>query len=363
MPPEQNSYTHEMFVGEDDTLTGTLLHKFYNEFEDASCKAGDTEEYCKVNNYKLENERSKELYEKLVINLKNISNKKLKIDYQDVPDNKLCIYLRYWFYDWLVSENFNDSTINKLINILEEQKDNIYSGFNCEFYKMKLEVVKFIKALYNYFLFYDRTKVQKKKIKDDPIFKSEYCNYIKNSNFVYTTIEASCARSSKISYCNDFNKYIKNFIDFDDELESITCNDDKNRLSYNEMTSLTSSELGTQQMHLNVQSETGGILTIATFQQETNPVHPPKYALPHSAEPGVIDDSTENPNGQQNIIPTVVSLSLFTPFRSLLYPTTQRFKHIGNIINKKIKHILLRKHESHRTQEDDKLYNIAYNSR
>lgn len=175
-----------------------------------------------------------------------ISNNEIKTFKEiTVEKNKLCIYLKYWFFDQIMTKGMDNSQIIQFFDVWNKLKGETCSDCVCQFYKLSLNEIKQIKYLYDYFLFYDRSdEVKEKNVAKDKIFSTEYCSYIKESSFIYSSRVVGCEGNTVNSYCKEFNEYIKNYIKFDDdELSLIQCPGDLSLVETEDIKDVDQSDL------------------------------------------------------------------------------------------------------------------------
>ncbi|KMZ99274.1 hypothetical protein PVNG_02157 [Plasmodium vivax North Korean] len=199
---------------EDDyNIKADILYKFYFEFNNNyNINHNDfpIEDYF---SNLLSTGSARDLFKKFIENIKFLSkkysNKFNKID-KGEQIKKRCIYLKYWFYDEILKKKFNNSDIDKL-NKDWESKKNLFSSneyFSCEFYKLNLEQIKEIKKLYHFLIIYNIYK-------NNDIYPSAYCQYLKELSDIITKNTTSCESHSNDAYCNEYNTYIKPYINED----------------------------------------------------------------------------------------------------------------------------------------------------
>ncbi|SBT73949.1 PIR protein [Plasmodium ovale] len=198
------------YISMDETL-----YKFYSEF-DKHCNSDDDTICFYFIPETIANTSVRELLKKFMRNLKKLSDKNgahfNTIDKEN-NINKRCTYLKYWFYDQIISKNYqiSDEDMDNFFNFLEGLKYVIFDTFPCDFYKIKLKDIKEIKKLYDYFVFYDAYKSQ--NIINYQIYNSAHCHYLKGAPFLYKEKERQCNLPDKTEYCKEFSKHIKNNIE------------------------------------------------------------------------------------------------------------------------------------------------------
>ncbi|KMZ79017.1 hypothetical protein PVIIG_00409 [Plasmodium vivax India VII] len=189
-----------------------LLTKFYLAFN-KNCDANDHEFQCDGDAKKLgDNLDFVMLYKKFIRNIKNISNDSIR--YLNILDNEnnldlRCIYLKYWIYNELEKVYIEKEKIPSFFTTWNSQKRDIFPGktIPCDFDDLKLEEIKEIRKLYDYYMLYDTFK--KSEFINAKYYKTAYCYYLNQFKDIYNNNETSCATYVSKNYCNEFNKYIK----------------------------------------------------------------------------------------------------------------------------------------------------------
>ncbi|SBT56628.1 PIR Superfamily Protein [Plasmodium ovale wallikeri] len=216
-----------MFVEDNESFKETPLFNFYKELDAVDPCEGDSITYCiSGEEFNTENKVIRDLYNKLVTNLKNISNRDRNL-FGDIYYDEIhkCTYLKYWLLDRILRDNMNGSQVIQFFKILEQKKrENNFPNSGCEFFSMKMNEIRDIKLLYDYYIFYDKCEGEESDIINE-IYKSKYCKYIRNAYFVYDQKKLFCADDTLNGHCREFNKYIENFIDVF-EYSSFSCKDE-----------------------------------------------------------------------------------------------------------------------------------------
>ncbi|SBT71957.1 PIR protein [Plasmodium ovale] len=147
-----------------------------------------------------------------LIKLSNFWKDLLKEDFSgdDIAKSKIrhCTYLKYWLYDKLIINGFNEYDVNMISDFLKKNKHGymtaIISGKPCNFYKLSLKNILKIKNLYDYYeLLYDFDM----KHYDDISKDKEYLLYFKNGLDLYKNSKVLCHSGKQSEYCYEFNKY------------------------------------------------------------------------------------------------------------------------------------------------------------
>ncbi|KMZ79015.1 hypothetical protein PVIIG_00407 [Plasmodium vivax India VII] len=156
------------------------------------------------------------LYVKFIRNIKNIKNGNFnKFKYIDNGQNieHSCIYLKYWIYDIISNHVTQDNDISTFFDAWDSKKRSLFPDNNCpcEFYKMKLNDIKYMRKLYTYYMLFDIYK--KNNISGDFDKNGIYCYYLNQFIHMYDKKKDRCSRSNSENVCNEFNKYIKDKVD------------------------------------------------------------------------------------------------------------------------------------------------------
>ncbi|GAW78861.1 variable surface protein [Plasmodium gonderi] len=195
-------------------LKNSILDKLYNTLNNEYTNGDDF--YCDIDIlYKDIDASAINILNKLIGNIKTLLNTggNYFIDKDNAYNvNKGCIYLKYWFYDQILKEDINERDIKSIINLWEELKYVIFNDRNipCEFYNMKLNQIKEMKHLYDYFVFYDPYK--NFSIINNKIYNSSYCNYLKKCIVMYNKMVRDCSNTADSEVCKEFKKYLKKAI-------------------------------------------------------------------------------------------------------------------------------------------------------
>ncbi|SBT83356.1 PIR protein [Plasmodium ovale] len=347
MSEAKSTYTLDKFAEQDDEFKNATLYKVCNKILN-SCSIGHDEIYegdnCSLEQYEgIINPLLKIFIIKLVNNLKRIGNKDKMILLQvDNTKNQVCTYFKYWFLDYILYRDFKDNDIEILFQKLGEKKDHFVQS-DCEFHPMKLNEIKIIKKIYDYYAFY-HTYVGKNEKINEKISNSPYCENLKSGILYSRYYHTTCTQSPHIekSLCKEFNNYIKNHIDFEENtLSSIQCVGEKSSL---------------------IQDEELEYRFSADIQ------------LPEDEDSEVRIQNNEDPGLTGNSMSTVLSVSFvgtffflfllykFTPFSSFLRPQIQRMKRLWKNENQETKELLINNYETEDSDSENKEYNIAYHS-
>ncbi|KMZ83407.1 hypothetical protein PVBG_06049 [Plasmodium vivax Brazil I] len=202
----------------------THSNVLYKAYFDIDCHRNSFHnDHCEPDiSYDHINKQHIELYKKFERNLKLINyNTENYKSYEENKD-KLCFYLKYWFYDQLIVNKFTDAEIAQFLELWNKRKEQKCDNCQCEFNVKKLDEIKILKNVYDYFLFlqaYKDTSGISSKIS-----KKSYCNYVALGNTKRTIYEDSC-KLKKIPFCEEFKKYIQKYVKLN-ENSSILCDED-----------------------------------------------------------------------------------------------------------------------------------------
>ncbi|SCA59817.1 Plasmodium vivax Vir protein, putative [Plasmodium vivax] len=231
MSSKGKTYTIKDFIVGYDELNQTSLYAVYQAYFNSECDTfNGAYAYCTPDeNYAPLSNRLIDLYKKFVRNLELISDVKEKaLDRLEKSQDKLCLYLKYWFYDNLISESVTEAEFKNFLSLWNEQKSKKCKDCNCHFEINTISAIKELKSMYDYFLFTDAYK-KISKINNE-ISKKIYCEYIYSAKVNYALIKDTCAQKSN-PYCRELKKYIEKYLVVDED-SSIICNNEENTDTY-----------------------------------------------------------------------------------------------------------------------------------
>ncbi|GAB69533.1 CYIR protein, partial [Plasmodium cynomolgi strain B] len=169
-----------------------------------------------------------EFYIKLERNLKlipKISDE--SIEERSKDKNKLCFYLKYWFYDQVITKGIKNTQITQLLKIWQQNKIKKCTECECELDVKSLNDINGLKKIYDYYLFLELYK--DKNIMSHNIYNKDYCKYLEDARASYKLLYISrCSKNNAndvYKYCNEFIKHIMPYDDIDMEF-SISCEAD-----------------------------------------------------------------------------------------------------------------------------------------
>ncbi|KMZ82864.1 variable usrface prootein Vir21, partial [Plasmodium vivax India VII] len=182
------------------------LYKSYNELNQ-KCSWTYRDLYCSDALTSFVDDSIRHLYKKLWNNFFKVKYYSGDFKYLTKDKKKFCAYLKYWFYDKLLSKNVNDKVIEKFFSDWESTtKSYNLDTIGCELYKMNLNEIKETKQLYDYFLFHDGYTIN--DLVNHKIYVSPYCQYLKKAADVYKKRKSECASDHNSGRCKEFNNYI-----------------------------------------------------------------------------------------------------------------------------------------------------------
>ncbi|SBS93027.1 PIR Superfamily Protein [Plasmodium ovale curtisi] len=329
MSGRKPDYTLDLFVQNDDTLKHSQLYQLYNNFQNAKCEDGGTNDLCIESYYNDVHSSDIELYKKLQINLKKIYKSHLPFfrpTSKDIPKDKLCIYVKYWLYDEIIFNKIDNTRIAKVFNTWEKEKITECSECKCTLYNMKFEEIKHIKSFYDYFLLYDKNESNI----NNEIITNPYCQYFMDTYRMQSFKEIQCAEDRKnIPDCKEFIEYIHKYIKFDETLSSLSCKNEQRSADY-----------------FHHDDHDGRMQPQTKWKEEADE----EQDLPVYKSAPVMAPSVGTPEEEENTAPVVASVTLmsvfiilfilyeFTPFRYMVQSGTRRFQRIlKNLIGKSTK--------------------------
>ncbi|SBT73808.1 PIR protein [Plasmodium ovale] len=125
--------------------------------------------------------------------------------------SKWCTYFKYWIYDQVITNVFDDKDIMEVFQLLKHDGNEI--GFSngenyntCKFSTFKIEEVKKMKLLYDYFENYDSTK--NKSSINELICSSEYKNDLSEIIGFYNNRDTYCKQQTNL-YCTELDECAK----------------------------------------------------------------------------------------------------------------------------------------------------------
>lgn len=185
------------------------IYKFYNELS-KSCNGNENNNFCNTVSFSV-------VDDPVVITLlkKLFRNLNYLLKYQDFfvdkitkAEEKHCIHLKYWLYDQIVINNFDEFEINIIFDFLEK---HIHNGMldkssktPCNFHRLNVGDIDDIKNMYSYSeLFYETETKNYEKILND----YKYLNYFKNGFDLYRKSKIKCSTKENSGYCEEFKEY------------------------------------------------------------------------------------------------------------------------------------------------------------
>ncbi|KMZ95645.1 variable usrface prootein Vir21, partial [Plasmodium vivax Mauritania I] len=196
----------ELLLDENYNLRNKGLYLSYNDFN-KECKWSYRDLYCSDILTKFVDDSIRPLFKKLWNNFFKV--KYFLEDFKYLPNDKtkICIYLKYWFYDQL-SKNIDDNDIDKLFSAWKPTAQGYKRDLiGCELYKMNLNEIKETKLLYDYFLLHEG--YNNDELVSHKIYVSPYCQYLKEAADVYKKRKSECVYGNDSGKCKEFKNYIE----------------------------------------------------------------------------------------------------------------------------------------------------------
>ncbi|KMZ83209.1 hypothetical protein PVBG_06338 [Plasmodium vivax Brazil I] len=212
MTLDSKIYTLDEFKEHDNLeFSQTHINVLYKSFFDSPCHDNSySYDHCEPDkSYERIKQQHRELYKKFERNLKIITYKTEHYENFETNKDKLCFYLKYWFYDNLISKSVTQDEFENFLALWNEQKSEKCKECDCQFEINKISAIKELKSIYDYFLFTDAYK-KISKINNE-ISKKIYCQYIDNAKIKYSLDKEICAKRSD-HYCREFKKYIEKYL-------------------------------------------------------------------------------------------------------------------------------------------------------
>ncbi|SBT59442.1 PIR Superfamily Protein [Plasmodium ovale wallikeri] len=208
------------------------IQKFYNELEVAcdnnisyTCKRAITNEEIKEN--------AKKFYHKIIANQSKLSliNDNFTVFKREL--SKRCMYFKYWFYDQVITNGFDNEQIAQIFKLFENPDNNIefnisylredknprdydaYAWHICKIHNSILDDIKKLKLSLDYIENYDKTK--NTSTISNVICNSEYKDYINEiielcnskSGDSYQQSKYICDELDEFKKIHDINKLFK----------------------------------------------------------------------------------------------------------------------------------------------------------
>ncbi|KMZ83363.1 hypothetical protein PVBG_06208 [Plasmodium vivax Brazil I] len=157
-------------------------------------------------------------------NIKRISAESNNPFHDISPDNrKLCFYLKYWFYDWIISENIDNEKITQILKLWDRQKNVVCTKCDCEFSLRRRSEINELKKFYDFYLFTEAYSDDQSMITE--IYNKEYCNYLKNATVQHSHLK-TMDYSRNREYHREILTYILPYVKIDN-YSSIYCDEKK----------------------------------------------------------------------------------------------------------------------------------------
>ncbi|SCA60862.1 Plasmodium vivax Vir protein, putative [Plasmodium vivax] len=325
-------------------------------------------------------------------NIIQISAKSGNLFHEITTDSgKLCFYLKYWFYDWIISKNIEEEKIAQLLNLWDKQKKVVCTECDCEFFVRKLLEINKLKKFYDFYLFSE--KFRDVQSMNNEINDKEYCNHLKNAMAEHSHLK-TMNYSKNPKYREEIFSYIIPYVKTDN-YSLIYCDENKSveedgvglggdgvRVGGDKVVGVTDRVGGNRDEVGGIKEEEEG----EPYEEDSKDLHAsPDFALKDEGPvPGssfslsddgeltdpinLGTDSTDNKSSTGSIVSAsslgIIGISFllykFTPFRSWIDPRIRKTK--DNLINQNQVYNELQYHEHNYdpTDMDFNRYNIAY---
>ncbi|SBS82012.1 PIR protein [Plasmodium ovale] len=339
-------FHYKLLYEQDSSLKDKELFKFYNKFSNICIDKTDFPDICNDDSsYNSVHSSVRKLYTQFERNLKVINDNNGHYFKDMTTDkDKRCIYLRYWFYDRVVQEDYKSTEVNKFFEAWKSRQNDVCINCGCNFSIMKWTEVYNIKKFYDLLLFYGKRDYMVTN-KKDQIPDSKYCTYLKNA-YVFYTLREDLYQDNKGAFCEEVDKYIKNNIQ-EDKLKELTCNSEKN----GEDLAYTEDPFARNALHKGSSLEYGDKGRELTTGKYDN------------------DAAVSSSNTVITLFGTILGMSIislilykFTPFGLWLDHRMRKTKIIWNNIKDESKNVLLNKHKALEIYSKSRPYNIAYHT-
>ncbi|GAB68673.1 VIR-like CYIR protein [Plasmodium cynomolgi strain B] len=268
-------------------LKSTDLYYFYHNYFDIGCDNVDNSIYScdAINSDKSLDSFPREFYIKLERNLKLIPKLSAEPpEGKSKDENKLCFYLKYWFYDQSITKEIENTQITQLLSMLQQNIRDKCSECACELDVKSLYDINGLKQYYDYYLFLEAYGNTSRM--SEEIYSKEYCKYIGDARISYLLNTTICSEKNS-EYCNEFIKYIMPYVNID-EVSSISCQADD---SLDDV------------MDYSLSSTMG-------YNSESYPVIPPSKETSQPKSIGQSSPSSEDTNGKTSTITSVSSVGI-----------------------------------------------------
>ncbi|SBT00692.1 PIR Superfamily Protein [Plasmodium ovale curtisi] len=248
MSNNRKGFTHIELTDKFDFFKTLDIHKFYEAINTSRNNEENTT-VCRDNIYSSVDDPDVITFLKKHFCISKCS----KVTQEFFVDNinskeKQCVYFRYWLYDKLLINGFNEHQINILLDFVDKNKDNFQKIFklhnSCNFYKLSLKEIHDIKSIYDYIeLFLEtETKNYKKIVKH-----KDFLSYIKKGLGLYKSSTFGCPSVSSNAYCNEFNEYRKIYANDKAQSSFLSCQEKLLTSLHNEDTSFIEESLHTDE--------------------------------------------------------------------------------------------------------------------
>ncbi|KMZ97265.1 variable surface protein Vir21 [Plasmodium vivax North Korean] len=226
MAPISKPYTLNNLSYENYKLKNTDLYNFYHHsFENKCDNDAESPDFCdSFNGDESLDSSLHEFYKKLERNSKRIPTLSDELTGNiSLRMHKLCFYLKYWFYDQVITKKIEKTQVIQLLNTWEQNKREKRFECDCELDVKSLSNIEGLKQYYDYYLFLEAYENTSTMIQE--IYYKEYCKYLQNARVSYLLFTTICSNKDDDDvdeYCNEFIKYIMQHVNID-EKSLISC--------------------------------------------------------------------------------------------------------------------------------------------
>ncbi|KMZ77281.1 hypothetical protein PVIIG_05326 [Plasmodium vivax India VII] len=194
-------------------LENSKLFKFYEKFNEVTNLDNAFLSFAKFE--EIPNGYKEGIYKNLWNNLYRLSKYAEHFNNIQVKNDNICAYLKFWFYDRILSDGVKALDINTFLAKWEEFKKYVFQSnyCPCDFFPIKLKEIKEIKQLYDYMVFHEDLKLEGDI--HEKMCNGIYLNLLKESIGIYIQKDVECSCNNNSAYCKEFNEYIKNHVNED----------------------------------------------------------------------------------------------------------------------------------------------------
>ncbi|CAI7720301.1 PIR protein [Plasmodium vivax] len=277
------------------------IKKFYDEFN-KGCKLDDNIwHYCsKIPEEKSTDSDVEELYYKIeAIKTKGDMSSNEELHSFEEYSTKGCTYLKYWLYDQIITNGFDETKIKALFNLLEkilEKNSELFidEHLTCKFRILELEDIKKIKLLLDYLFNYNFERNEHDIY--NIICKYGFSDCLNRIIDLYNN-NGNCKNPYSKNFCEELDECIKVYDK--SELPKLRCDGDKG----SPIDPKTSNDPGTDQ----------GSSSSDTLETESPRIGSPEESTIPQSENGLTNKSTTAIFSVVGTVLTFFCLYKFTP--------------------------------------------------